>query len=1139
MGNHDEFAEDRSVSGDAILDGMIGNDIGLLDAVDLPIIIISRDCTIARVNRAATTVLGLKATDIGRTINDSLPGVENLHRLCARVIADGAPHRIESRLGERSFLLRIAPYTGKDWVVLGSVLTFTNITAFRASIDQAIYEREYTKAILNAVVDPLVVLDDKLQVQTANRAFHSLFGLSRDKTQGISIRKLGNHEWEMSEAWASVQSSLSNHTQVHAIEIEGELPGIGKRTFVLDAHELAGDRNALILLTFDDVTERKQSERTTSLLAAIVDYSEDAILSKKLNGTITSWNKSAERLFGYTLEEAIGQHITLIVPWERRSEEEGILRRLAEGERVDHFETVRRRKDGTTLDVSLTISPIRDAAGRVIGASNVARDITDRKRSERALAEQARLLDLSNDAIFVRDSSDRVTYWNSAASELYGFTREEALGQVCHALLSTQFPAPLEKIKEELHREERWSGELIHTRKDGTEVIVTSRWVLDQKAEEGRWSVLETNNDITQQKRTEKALRESEERFRAIVETTPECVKLLSADGTLLHMNLPGLQMVGAHSANEVVGKSVYDLVAPEDRERFKSFNEDVCRGERGSLQFEIVGLDGRRRSMETHAAPLRNSDETIIHLAVTSDITQRKQAEQALRESEQRYRTITEATPIMVWMAGLDKACYYFNKGWLDFVGHSLEAEVGNGWVEGVHPDDLDRCLQVYESSFEARRSFEMHYRLKHRTGQYRWILDCGVPRFTPDGTFEGYVGGCLDIHDQKEADERLRRSAERFQALVNASSDVVYHMSPDWSEMRQLDGRGFLADTGKPRKDWLNEYIDVADQPLVLKTIREAVRTKSMFELEHRVRRTDGSLGWTYTRAIPLLDANGAIVEWFGAASDVTVRKEAEEKYRKLAQTLDAEVRARTRELEEQSNHVRELSWRLLRSQDEERRHIARELHDSAGQTLTVLGINLAQLAQKAGRNAPELAAEAEQIQETVQQLHREIRTTSYLLHPPLLDESGLYSAISWYLQGLQERSGLEVRLDCSEKFGRLSREVELVIFRLVQECLTNIHRHSGSKSASIRLTQDVNQITLEIRDQGKGMAAERLAEVQSGRSGVGITGMRERLRQFEGTLEIESSDSGTRIFATIPAAKTVPADAQGKDEPLQAAV
>jgi signal transduction histidine kinase len=362
---------------------------------------------------------------------------------------------------------------------------------------------------------------------------------------------------------------------------------------------------------------------------------------------------------------------------------------------------------------------------------------------------------------------------------------------------------------------------------------------------------------------------------------------------------------------------------------------------------------------------------------------------------------------------------------------------------------------------------------------------------------------------------------------------------MSPDWSEMRQLDGKGFIADTGKPRKDWLNEYIDVADQPLMLKRIRQAVRTKSMFELEHRVRRTDGTMGWTYSRAVPLLDANGAIVEWFGAASDVTARKEAEEKYRKLAQTLDAEVRARTRELEEQSNQVRELSWRLLRSQDEERRHIARELHDSAGQTLTVLGISLAQLAQKAGRNAPDLAGEAEQIQETVQQLHREIRTTSYLLHPPLLDENGLYSAVSWYVQGLLERSGLEIHLDISKDFGRLPREMELVIFRLVQECLTNIHRHSESKTASIRISREPNQITLDIRDQGKGMSGARFAEIQSGLSGVGIRGMRERLSQFEGAMKIESDSSGTRVFATIPAAKVASPKDASKVEPVQTAV
>ena len=1013
MAKDDEFSVAGTVSSDAMtLGGMTANEIGALDAVDVPLIVISRECTVARINRAATTVFGLKVSDLGCPLGNTFAGVEDLNRICTRVIADGAPHRIETRDGDRRFLLRIAPYTGSDRQILGAVLTFTNVTAFRASIEQAIYEREYTKAILNTVVDPVVVLDAKLQVQTANRAFYTVFGVSRDQTQGISIRKLGNNEWETSEVWESVEATLSGPSEFQTVEIDREFP-TGRRTLVLEARPSAGTGDSLIVITFHDVTERKQAERTTSLLAAIVDSSDDAIVSKKLDGTITSWNQSAERLFGYKAQEAIGQNITLVVPWERRSEEEDILRRLGRGERVEHFETARRRKDGTYLDVSLTISPIRDAAGRVIGASKVARDITERRQAERALSEQARLLDLSNDAIFVRDAGDHVTYWNQAATELYGFTREEAVGRVTHELLQTQFPAHLAMINEQLHRDQRWNGELVHTRKDGTKVIVMSRWVLDREANGNARCILETNNDITQSKRTEKALRESEERFRAIVETTPECVKLISADGTLLHMNRSGLEMVGAASADEVVGKNVYDLIAPEDRDRFKAFNESICRGEQGSLQFDIVGLEGKRRQMETRAAPLRNPDETVVHLAVTADISERKEAEALLRRSEGRFR------------------------------------------------------------------------------------------------------------------------------ALVNASSDVVYRMSPDWSEMRELDGRGFIADTGKPTEDWLNEYIHPDDQPIVLRTICEAVRTKSMFELEHRVRRMDGTLGWTNSRAVPLLNVNGQIVEWFGAASDVTARKEAEENFRKLAQTLDAEVRARTRELEEQSNQVRELSWRLLRSQDEERRHIARELHDSAGQTLTVLGMSLAQLVQKTGRNAPDLASEAAQIQDTVQQLHREIRTTSYLLHPPLLDENGLCSAISWYLQGLLERSGMEVQLDISKEFGRLPRDMELVIFRLVQECLTNIHRHSESQTASIRIARESNQIALDIRDQGKGMSPTRLAEIQSGRSGVGIGGMRERLRQFEGTMNIESDSSGTRIFATVPFPKDAAAEDQSKAQPLQASV
>jgi signal transduction histidine kinase len=218
-------------------------------------------------------------------------------------------------------------------------------------------------------------------------------------------------------------------------------------------------------------------------------------------------------------------------------------------------------------------------------------------------------------------------------------------------------------------------------------------------------------------------------------------------------------------------------------------------------------------------------------------------------------------------------------------------------------------------------------------------------------------------------------------------------------------------------------------------------------------------------------------------------------------------------------QSEQLRALSWQLLRIQDEERRHIARELHDSAGQTLAVLGMNLSTLVQSAREIAPEIASSAEETHELVQQLTREIRTTSYLLHPPLLDENGLPAALSWYLRGLTERSGLDIVFNISEEFGRLPRDLELAVFRLVQECLTNVHRHSGSKSAGIQITRDSDRVLIEVRDQGRGMSPEKLAEVQTKGSGVGIRGMRERLCQFHGEMLIHSTSVGTTVLLTIP--------------------
>ena len=608
------------------------------------------------------------------------------------------------------------------------------------------------------------------------------------------------------------------------------------------------------------------------------------------------------------------------------------------------------------------------------------------KNGEEAFEERARLLDLSNDAILVRDASDRITYWNKGATDMYGFRREEAIGRVSHDLLRTEFPEALDSIKEQLLRDGQWAGELIHTCATGARKTVSTRWVVERDASGNVRSVLESNRDITEAKRVE----EAHNRLAAIVESSDDAIVSKRLDGIITSWNKAAERIFG-YTANEAIGQPIYLIIPPDRKAEEKNILARIGRGERID-HFQTVRRhkDGTLLDVSVTISPVRDASGHLIGASkVARDITAQKRTEQALRESEQRYQAVTDASPVMIWMSGTDKLCYYFNKGWLSFVGRTLQQEAGNGWTENVHPDDFERCLQHYVSNFDAQRPFEMEYRLRHHSGQYRWIFDRGVPRYKPDGTFEGYVGGCLDIHDRKEGAEKAR----------------------------------------------------IADETLRLMTI-----------------------------------------------------------------------------------------------QDEERRRIARELHDSAGQTLAVLGMSLAQLVRKAEVIAPELAKEGKEIEEVVQQLHREIRTTSYLLHPPLLDETGLRSALHWYVQGVGQRSGMAIDLSIPEDFGRLPAEMELAIFRVVQECLTNIHRHAESKTARIRVAREKARVCIEVRDEGKGISPERLAEIQSRGSGVGIGGIRERLRQFHGEIEIESNASGTTVSATIP----TPNQASLADfEPLQEAV
>ena len=274
------------------------------------------------------------------------------------------------------------------------------------------------------------------------------------------------------------------------------------------------------------------------------------------------------------------------------------------------------------------------------------------------------------------------------------------------------------------------------------------------------------------------------------------------------------------------------------------------------------------------------------------------------------------------------------------------------------------------------------------------------------------------------------------------------------------------------------------------------------------------------------PVRDDSGRVLLIHPSGLDITELKSIEESYRKLAEALELQVRERTAQLEvsnmevvEQSTMLRNLSQRLLLAQDDERRRIARELHDSAGQTITALTLGLQTMRRTSPDLPAKLATQLDESEEQLQQLSREIRTMSYLLHPPLLDEIGLSAALKWYVAGLKERGGLDVTVDMPENFGRFARDLDLVLFRLIQECLTNVYRHSSSKTAAIRLAVEDDRVTLEVRDEGKGIAPNKLRDIQRQGAGVGMQGMRERIRPFQGEMEVHSTPTGTTVRFRFP--------------------
>jgi PAS domain S-box-containing protein len=470
-------------------------------------------------------------------------------------------------------------------------------------------------------------------------------------------------------------------------------------------------------------------------------------------------------------------------------------------------------------------------------------------------------------------------------------------------------------------------------------------------------------------------------------------------------------------------------------------------------------------------------------------DKTQNSDADAAANAIEERLRLIIDTIPTMAWSVRPDGGVDFVNKRWLEYTGLSFEEELEDP-TRVVHPEDLPGVMEKWLADMAAGEPSEDEMRLRRADGEYRWFLVRTAPLRDELGNLVKWYGVSIDIEDRK-------RVELQSQALIDAIPQQIWSGPAggtlDYCNERWRSYMGLGLE--ELRGDGWQSMLHPDDRKQVLKAWYESVTTGTPYEQEERHRGADGTYRWFLSRGIPLRDAEGRVVRWYGTNTDIEDRKRAEEELRRV-------------------------SGQLLRLQDEERRGIARDLHDSTGQDLVALATMLGQVRRSipsGQRKSRKLLSECKALAD---RCIREVRTLSYLLQPPLLDEAGLADAIGDYVHGFTERSGIHVELDLSPSLGRMAREVELVVFRVVQESLTNIQRHSGSLQAKIRIDRNSN-LTVEVSDRGHGTPANVSSEKKEVgfKIGVGIASMQERVRLIGGQLDVDSFGQGTAVRATIP--------------------
>ncbi len=818
----------------------------LIDAMPNAVLVADRLGRILLVNAHAERLFGYTSADLlGRTIEMLVP---QRFRPQHSALRNAYVVRGESRpigAGPDLFALRkdgseVAVEIGLNAVEIGGQSLILNvivdITA-RKLAQEAVRESEelFAKSFrLSPDCVAVVRACDRTVVQ-ANDALCALWGTTPSEVIGKPTPEYTR--WLCEAERLAFMQTLETNGECLNYQTTLRLKDGRQLDFEISARQITFRSEPCILSVMRDVTERRRTEAAAARLAAIVEFSDDAIIGKDLGGRVTSWNAGAEKIFGYAPGEIVGQSILLLIPAERQREETEIITRILAGESVRHFDTVRLRKDGSAVDVSITVSPIKDFAGRIIGASKVARDITDRRRREDQLRVLEACVARLNDIVIITEAEpqghggSRVVFVNDAFVNRTGFSRKEIIGKTPRILQGPKTDrAQLRRVREAVRTWQPVRVELINYTKSGEEFWLDLD-IVPVANEAGRfthWVAVE--RDITEQKRAATALAASERRYRTLFEYAPDGILIGDANSTYLDANASMCEMLG-YTYEELVGMNANDIIAADERGDINSVISEIHAGADHDREWHFRRKDGSLFPVEVIATELPGGN----ILGMIRDITERKKAELELRASEQRMRLATETTAVGIWEWNVITNQIRWDAQMFRIYGATPTSDgfvPYTAWSEAVLPQNLAEQEQIMKGTLGRRGRGSRFFNIRRAdTGEVRHIHAVETVRTNERGEAEWMVGTNLDITERKRAEEEIKqlnadlelRVRQRTAQLESANKELEsfsYSVSHDLrAPLRAVDGfsQALVEDYGPQLPEEGRHY---------LQTIRESAQ-------------------------------------------------------------------------------------------------------------------------------------------------------------------------------------------------------------------------------------------------------------------------------------------------------------------------